>query len=376
MIRIVFFRYLYPNISLPVSKKKKRPESRIMVSLAAFVVVMAGAMAADSIITPMLLAFFISIISIQPVVWLFDRGVNHTLAVLIVLILVLSFFGGLAAVLGTSINNFAQDAPLYANKLMTITDGFIQSLNERGIDIPGDEWDATINPGNILNYTARILSEFGTLMGNALLIFFIVLFMMLERGSLRLKAEVIAASYNNNLEVFASILESMRTYLTLKTVMSLITGVFIWLWLLTFGIEYALLWGLIAFMLNYIPNIGSIIAGVPAVLFALVQLGLAGAGWTLLGFVIVNMVVGNVIEPRVMGKEMGLSTLIVFLSLVFWGFILGTIGMFLAVPLTMTFKIILDQYPKTKWISILLGSDEHAMELAEESGEEVNEETS
>ena len=98
----------------------------------------------------------------------------------------------------------------------------------------------------------------------------------------------------------------------------------------------------------------SIIAGIPAVLFALVQLGLPGAGWTVLGFFIVNMVVGNVIEPRMMGKEMCLATRIVFLSLVFWGFILGTIGMFLAVPLTMTFKIILDQYPKTKWISILL----------------------
>ncbi len=136
------------------------------------------------------------------------------------------------------------------------------------------------------------------------------------------------------------------------------------------GVEYALLWGLIAFLLNYIPNIGSIIAGVPAVLFALVQLGFAGAGWTMVGYVIVNLVVGNIIEPKMMGKEMGLSTLIVFLSLVFWGFILGTIGMFLAVPLTMTFKIILDQYPKTKWISILLGSDEHAMELAEQSSKE------
>ena len=198
--------------------------------------------------------------------------------------------------------------------------------------------------------------------------------MMLERGSIRLKAEVIANSYNNNLEVLAAIIESMRSYLSLKTVISLITGVFIWLWLLVFGIEYALLWGLIAFMLNYIPNIGSIIAGIPAVLFALVQLGLPGAGWTLLGFFIVNMVVGNVIEPRMMGKEMGLSTLIVFLSLVFWGFILGTIGMFLAVPLTMTFKIILDQYPKTKWISILLGSDEHALELAQETEDEFNEE--
>lgn len=341
-----------------------------MVSLAAFVVVMAGAMAAASIITPMLMAFFIAIISIQPVLWLTEHKVNHTLAVLIVLTGVLALFGGLAAVLGNSVNSFAQDTPLYANKLRDIVEGFIEYLNARGLNMPDELWDRKINPGQILNYTASILTGFGALMGNAFLVFFIVLFMMLERGSIRLKAEVIAGNYKNNLEVFASIIESIRKYLTLKTVISLITGIFIWLWLLVFGIEYALLWGLIAFMLNYIPNIGSIIAGIPAVLFALVQLGLAGAGWTLLGFVIVNMVVGNVIEPRVMGKEMGLSTLIVFLSLIFWGFILGTVGMFLAVPLTMTFKIILDQYPKTKWISILLGSDEHALELAEESTEE------
>jgi AI-2 transport protein TqsA len=337
-----------------------------MVSLAAFVVVMAGAMAAVSIITPMLLAFFISVIAIQPVIWLTERKVNQTIAVLIVLLGVIGIFIGLAAVLGNSVNNFAEDAPLYANKLRDIGHSFVQSINERGINIP-DEWDSAINPASILNYTASILTEFGALMGNALLVLFIVLFMMLERGSLALKAEVIAGNYNNNLEVFRAIIDSIRQYLGLKTIISLITGIFIWLWLLVFGIEYALLWGLIAFMLNYIPNIGSILAGIPAVLFALVQLGLPGAGWAMLGYLIVNLVVGNVVEPRMMGKEMGLSTLIVFLSLIFWGFILGTVGMFLAVPLTMTFKIILDQYPKTKWISILLGSDEHAMELAEET---------
>ena len=341
-----------------------------MISLAAFVVVMAGAMAAVSIITPILLAFFISVISVQPVLWLTERKVNHTLAVIIIFLGIIGIFIGLGAVLGNSVNNFAKNAPIYASKLRVIEAGIIQSLNDLGLNISQQKWDSTVNPGNVLNYTANILTQFGSIMGNALLVFFIVLFMMLERGSIRLKAEVIAKSYNNNLEVFATIIESMRRYLSLKTIISLITGVFIWLWLLVFGVEYALLWGLIAFLLNYIPNIGSIIAGVPAVLFALVQLGLAGAGWTVLGYLIVNMAVGNVIEPRMMGKEMGLSTLIVFLSLVFWGFILGTIGMFLAVPLTMTFKIILDQYPKTKWISILLGSDEHAVELAEESAEE------
>ena len=338
-----------------------------MVSLAAFVVVIAGAMASVSILTPILISLFVGIICVQPIVWLHDKGLNHTLAVFIVLTLVIGIFTGIGALLGNSINSFAQDAPRYGQKLGDIVDGIIYSLNNRGLNLSAEKWDGAIEPGKILNYTASILAELGNLMSNALLILFTVMFLLLERASLRLKAEVIAQSYNNNLKVFTSILEGIRSYLGLKTIISLITGVFIWLWLLLIGVEYAILWAVIAFLMNYIPNFGSIIAGVPAVLFALVQLGLGGAGWTVLGYMIVNMVIGNIVEPRMMGREMGLSTLIVFLSLVFWGFILGTIGMFLAVPLTMTFKIILYQQPKTMWLAILLGSEDEAKAIAEES---------
>ena len=347
-----------------MKSKKIRPGGRVLVSLAAFVVVMAGVMASSSILTPLLLSLFIAIISGQPILWLSSKGVNHALAIIIVLISTLAIFTGIGMVIGTSITNFANDAPIYANKLGEMLDVLLVSLTNRGINISPERWEGIIAPGRIMNYTASILSDFGAFMSNALLIFFIVVFILMERASLRLKAEIIAENYHNNLNVLAAIIESIRTYLGLKTLISLVTGIFIWVWLLIFGVKYAVLWGLIAFLLNYIPNIGSIIAGVPTVLFALVQLGPGGAGWTLLGYLIVNMIVGNLIEPRLMGRKMELSTLIVFLSLIFWGFVLGTIGMFLAVPLTMTFKIMLDQYPKTQWISILLGSDNHAREMA------------
>jgi predicted PurR-regulated permease PerM len=129
---------------------------------------------------------------------------------------------------------------------------------------------------------------------------------------------------------------------------------------LIIGVEYALLWALIAGLMSYIPNIGSIIAAIPAVLFALVQLGIGGALWTLGSFLLVNNVLGNFIEPRIMGKGLGLSTLVVFLSLLFWGFILGTVGMFLSVPITMTIKIILEHNEKTRWLAILLGTPAEA----------------
>jgi len=130
--------------------------------------------------------------------------------------------------------------------------------------------------------------------------------------------------------------------------------------LLIIGVDYPLLWALIAGLMNYIPNIGSIIAAVPAVLFALIQVGLGGAVWTLGSFMLVNNVLGNFVEPRIMGKGLGLSTLVVFLSLIFWGFLFGTVGMFLSVPFTMTIKIILEQNEKTKWLAIILGTPDEA----------------
>ena len=132
------------------------------------------------------------------------------------------------------------------------------------------------------------------------------------------------------------------------------------------GVNYAIIWALLAFLLNYIPNIGSILAAVPAVLFATIQLGFGGAIGTIIVFVAVNMVVGNVIEPKLMGKGLGLSTFIVFVALIFWGFVLGTVGMFLSVPLTMAMKIMLEQDPQTKWIAAVLGTEEDAKSLTEE----------
>jgi len=116
------------------------------------------------------------------------------------------------------------------------------------------------------------------------------------------------------------------------------------------------LWGLLAFMLNYVPNIGSIIAAVPAVLFALVQLGVGGALATTAVFAVVNVVIGSLLEPRFLGRGLGLSTLVVFISLVFWGWVLGPVGMFLSVPLTMTVKIALGANEGTRWVAVFLGS--------------------
>ena len=135
----------------------------------------------------------------------------------------------------------------------------------------------------------------------------------------------------------------------------MLTGLVIFIWLWVLGVDYAILWGLLSFLLNFIPTVGSFIAAVPAVLLALVQLGILHAGLTLSGFVLVNLVMGNVIEPRWMGRGLNLSPLVVFVSLVLWGWVLGPVGMLLSIPLTIMVKIALENQPESRWISIMLG---------------------
>ena len=135
------------------------------------------------------------------------------------------------------------------------------------------------------------------------------------------------------------------------------TGIAVTIGLMLLGLDYFLLWGLLAFLLNYVPNIGSIIAAIPAVLLAVVQLGMFKALLVAAIYLAVNIIMGNAVEPKLMGHKLGLSSLVVFLSLVFWGWILGPIGMLLSVPLTMIVKIALEVNDSTRWLAILLSSD-------------------
>ena len=143
---------------------------------------------------------------------------------------------------------------------------------------------------------------------------------------------------------------------------SFATGLLIYISLKIIGVEYAILWSLLAFLFNFIPNIGSMIAAIPALMFSWIQLGGTGFLWTGMTYLFVNMIIGSFIEPKILGKGMGLSTFVVFLSLVFWGWVLGPIGMFLPVPLTMVLKIMLTSNQSSNYFAILLGTKEEAIQ--------------
>ena len=137
----------------------------------------------------------------------------------------------------------------------------------------------------------------------------------------------------------------------------MLTGVLVSVWLTILNVEFALLWGSIAFFLNFVPIIGSLIAAIPVVVLALLDVGLASASLIAAGYLVINVIVGNLLEPRFMGRGLNLSTLVVFLSLVFWGWVFGPVGMFLSVPLTMLVKIAFEYSPQSRWLAVLLSAD-------------------
>jgi predicted PurR-regulated permease PerM len=195
---------------------------------------------------------------------------------------------------------------------------------------------------------------------NVFLIFFTMIFILLEASSVKTKVQAAfgrkAASFQRPREFMTN----LGRYLGIKTIVSFATGFLVWLLTWTIGLDFPLLWGMLAFLLNYVPTIGSIIAAVPAILLALVQLGPGAALATLTGFVGINVLFGNFIEPRLMGYGVGISPLVVFVGLFFWGWVFGPVGMLLSVPLTMTLKLALESDEGTRWIAIFLGSERDA----------------
>lgn len=348
-----------------MDKTTIQSKSNPALTFAAYLIIISVAMYASSIITPILLALFIGIILAQPIKWLEKKKIPVGWAVAMVLIGSFLLFFGLGEIIGQSVAQFSQDAPQYADKLSNLSTSIFNTLHGLGFDLSIDNLENTINPGKVMGLGALFLGEIGSLMGNLFLIVFVLIFVLLEINSFSVKMNAIVDTSDGTVNYLSRIADSIRQYLGLMTIISLLTGILVWLALIIIGVKYAILWAFLAFLLNFIPNIGSIVAGIPAILFAAIQLGFGGAMWTLGSYFAINMIIGNVIQPAIMGKGLGLSTLIVFISLIFWGFIFGTVGMFLSVPLTMIVKIILEQKESTKWIAIILGTADEAQSIVD-----------
>ena len=328
----------------------------VIMIITGLVVITGGMMHARAILIPLMMASFIAIVSNGPISWFMEKGCPQWFALFLVLALFCCAVLLSILVVGTSVKDFLHNIPEYENKLHQQMEQLYAFLGSKGVHLKGKGMaEVLFNPASAMKYTGELLNSFGNLLANGFVILLIVVFMLSEARGFPAKLKSIYGENDTKISKLQKFNASVKQYMYILTLISLCTGVLVTLSLLVIGVDYPIMWGMLAFAFNFIPNIGSIIAAVPPVLLAMVQLG-PGSGLVVAAcYLGINMVMGNVIQPRFMGKGLGLSTLVVFLSLLFWGWVLGPVGMLLSVVLTIKLKIMLDSNEETKWLGMLLG---------------------
>jgi AI-2 transport protein TqsA len=346
------------------------PATRVLLTLASLIVVVAGLKAAQPILIPVLLALLLAILCSPAVFWLRGHRVPTVAAVLLVVLVLLGVFATFGVVVGGSINGFMDAAPRYQERIDALGSSVQGWLQAQGLDVGRIDTSEIFQPGSLIGFLGRGLTALLSTVSSTFVVTLILVFMLLEAAGLPVKMRAALGSPDADLRRFSKAAREIQKYLGLKTAVSAATGLLIGGWVAVLGLDFALTWGFLAFLLNFIPNIGSIIAAAPAVLLALVQLGLGKAILVGAGFLVVNVVLGNLVEPQLMGRTLGMSTLVIFLSLVFWGWLWGPVGMFLSVPLTMILKIGMENSRDLKQVAIMLDSARAASEKLKASTEE------
>lgn len=332
--------------------------AKTVLMLAALTVVIYGLYEAASLLVPLTTAVFITVISMPVVRWLTGRGVPRWVAIGLAVLVDLAVLFGFGGLVGGTLNEFYERVPDYQARLGELTTQAALWVDAQGFDIDPESTREAVGSFHILDLVAELFRGVWALGSKAFLVGLLVLFMLFEAGPWRTKLAYVMQRPTLDLPRFAIAANDVQRYLVVKSGLSVFTGALCGGWVAICGVDFPILWGLLAFFLNYIPTLGMFIATVPPVVVALIQFGPGGALLVLGGYLVINFTLGSFVEPRIMGRALGLSPLVVFLSMVFWGLLWGPIGALLAVPLTMVFKILLANTEDLRWAAVLLGSEE------------------
>lgn len=331
-----------------------RPGLRALLTAACVVILMAGLRAAAPILVPLALAIFVSVVSLPVLNALRRARIPAALAVPMVVLLDVAALLGFGWLLARSVGDARTELPQYVLRLRELEASFLGWLAGRGMEVSALQTPDILEPERIFGILPLLFRSATDLMSMVFLVLLITAFMLAEASTLPNKLRRAMGHEESGLVRSHAIIGQVQQYLALKTLVSIATGTAVGVMTWVIGIDFALLWGMLAFLLNYIPNIGSVLAAVPAVLVGLLQHG-PGTALLLIGLYLgVNVLFGNVVEPALIGRRLGLSTVVVLLSLLFWGWLWGPIGMFLSVPLTMAVKIVLENSPEFRWLAILM----------------------
>ena len=329
-------------------------EPSIRFIVAATMLVVAGLKAAAPLLVPLVASLFLAILAL-PLLSFFKRlGCANPVAVGLTMLAVVAVIAGAFVLVGGSITQFTNSLPRYQRGLEQLVTQTLTWLESHGVETNRVIRPDMIRPGSVLDVVGSTLRRVALLLSNLTVILVTTLFLLAEVSRFPEKLAAAFGARSRAVQRMDKIRGEVQRYLATKTLISALTGLLAGLWCAILGVDFPLLWGLLAFLLNYIPTLGSILAGIPPVLLALVQFGPGRALLVLAGYLAVNLVLGNLIEPALMGRRLGLSALVVFFSLVFWGWVWGPLGMLLSVPLTMIVKIMLENAEEFRWLAILL----------------------
>jgi len=331
--------------------------TRLLIVAATFTIIIWGINQAQSILVLCLVSVFLAIIGRVPVVWMERKRIPSVVAVLIVVAAMVTLLLSLGVVVGASLNDFSNALPLYQARMDDMLSGLKALLATKGITFTDEALLGYINPGAVMGLTAGLFAIVSSVLSNIVLILFTVTFILLEAKSLSAKLRVLYDDPRASFPQFMKFADDVKRYVVIKTLINLITGTLIAIWLSILGVNFPVLWGFLAFILTFVPSIGSIVAAVPVILLALIQLGGGSAVLVAAGYLAIGSILGNFLEPRVMGLQFRMSTLVVFLSLIFWGSLLGLVGALLCVPLTMALKLACEASEDTRWLAVLLGPE-------------------
>jgi predicted PurR-regulated permease PerM len=321
---------------------------------AALVVILAALKLATPLVVTILLAAFLAIASAPLMFWLVRHGVNRYLAVMAALAADVAFFGAMVALAASGLDAMVSALPRYQARIDVLRSEASFWLKTQDLPDLGDLLP-TLSNADTGRMVGNAIAEAVRALSSLVLVLFIVAFLLVELLGIEEKLRFIFRHPEIGIEQFRRAAAHVQRYIVVKTLANLLTGALVWVWLAAFRVDFAMLWGVCAFMLNYIPTIGSALLGVPVVAVTLLQFGFGTAMFVGIGYMLINTAIAALVEPRVFGQALGLSPLVVFVSMVCWGWLWGPVGAVLSVPLTVIVKISLAYMEGYEWLSRMLG---------------------
>ena len=346
---------------------------KALFTLAALVLVVAGLKAAQAFFIPVLIAFFIATVSFPLLNFLREKKLPRPLAVLLTVAFDFVFLAALGVLAITLIGDLQEkwNSRYAAEVSQHIRDGsewLAAKLREYGVADAKEKIDEAVNNNlsNLQNIRFERIWDLGTgllgrvvgFLGTSLITLILTVFMLSESRMFGRRLEAISLARGPNLARMLSATRDIQRFLAIKTAVSLLTGILAGLLCYLAGLDFYVLWGILAFFFNFIPVVGSIIAGVPPMILALLVAGFPNAILVAGGYLLINNFLGNFVEPMLVGRRFGISTLVVVVSVVFWGWLWGPLGMLLAVPLTMVLKVVLESSDEFRWIGVAISAEQ------------------